>query len=143
MKNNKQYFALVTLGNDTFDVVFPDFDGLVTQGDTYEDAIRNAHEALAFHIEGMREDGLDIPAPSSLADIKNNWWGWADWKDTEYAITVISLIPSSFPRKYTLVMDSQLMARIDRVTKNRSSFINRAVIQYLDQDSQSKKSLRA
>lgn len=132
MAKNTEYIALVTLGERVYNVVFPDFDGLVTQGDTYEEAVRNAHEALAFHIAGMREDGDDIPAPRTLADIKRDWWGWNDWRDTDYAITLVSLIPASFPRKYTLMMDSGLMARIDRVTNNRSAFITRAVADYLD-----------
>ena len=133
----KQYIALVTMGRDVYDVVFPDFDGLVTQGDTYEKAVHNAHEALALHIQGMREDGEKIPEPSSFADIKRNWWGWKDWRGTDYAITLVSLVPASFPRKYTLVMDSDLMGRIDRITNNRSSFIARAVTKYLESDNSS------
>ncbi len=144
MKNNKNYIALVAMNGDTFDVVFPDFDGLVTQGDTYEEAVRNAHEALAFHIDGMKEDELDIPEPSNIKDIKRNWWAWKDWKDTDYAITLVSLIPYSFPRKYTLLMDSQLMARVDKVAKNRSAFITQAVESYLgDNKNQTKELLHA
>ncbi len=143
MKNNKSYIALVAMNGNTYDVVFPDFDGLVTQGDSYDDAVRNAHEALAFHIEGMTEDGLDIPEPSTVTDIKRNWWAWDDWKDTDYAITVVSLIPYSFPRKYTLVMDSQLMARVDKVTKNRSAFIAQAVQSYLGNNNKGEELLQA
>lgn len=132
MAKNKQYIALVALGRDVYDVVFPDFDGLVTQGDTYEDAVRNAHEALAMHIAGMREDGDKIPAPRDLADIKKDWWGWDDWRGTDYAVAMVSVIPAAVPRKYTLSMDARLMARIDAVTHNRSAFILRAVTEYLN-----------
>ena len=46
----------------------PDLPGCVSTGQTREEVMRNIREAIAFHIEGMREDGLDIPAPFSEAD---------------------------------------------------------------------------
>lgn len=49
-----------------YGVSFPDFAGCVTAGKTLEDAKNNAIEALTLHIEGMIEDGEDIPAPSTL-----------------------------------------------------------------------------
>jgi predicted RNase H-like HicB family nuclease len=52
--------------NSDFGVSFPDFPGCVTAGRTLDEAHRLAAEALAFHIEGMTEDGDDIPEPSTL-----------------------------------------------------------------------------
>ncbi|MGX5849879.1 type II toxin-antitoxin system HicB family antitoxin [Mesorhizobium sp. PL10] len=52
-----------------FGVSFPDFPGLVTAGQDLDDARGMAEEALAFHIEGLVEDGEAIPEPSSLAEI--------------------------------------------------------------------------
>jgi predicted RNase H-like HicB family nuclease len=49
-----------------FGVSFPDFPGCVTAGKTLEEARRMAPEALALHIEGMMEDGEDMPTPSTL-----------------------------------------------------------------------------
>jgi predicted RNase H-like HicB family nuclease len=49
-----------------YGVSFPDFPGCITAGKTFEEAHRNAVEALAMHIEGMREDGETIPKPSTL-----------------------------------------------------------------------------
>jgi predicted RNase H-like HicB family nuclease len=48
-----------------YGVSFPDFPGCVTAGVTFEDARRQAGEALALHIDGMIEDGEAIPEPSS------------------------------------------------------------------------------
>jgi predicted RNase H-like HicB family nuclease len=58
-------------GSD-YGVSFPDFPGCVTAGSTLEEARRMAAEALAFHIQGMREDGEKIPGPSSLDDLRND-----------------------------------------------------------------------
>ena len=49
-----------------FGVSFPDFPGCVTAGKTLEEASRMAAEALSLHIEGMMEDGDEIPEPSTL-----------------------------------------------------------------------------
>lgn len=43
-----------------YHVYAPDLPGLHTQGDTLEEAIANAREALELHVEGLREDGRPI-----------------------------------------------------------------------------------
>jgi predicted RNase H-like HicB family nuclease len=58
-------------GSD-YGVSFPDFPGCVTAGSTLEEARRMAAEALAFHMQGMREDGEEIPRPSSLDDLRSD-----------------------------------------------------------------------
>ncbi len=55
--------------NSDYGVSFPDFPGCITAGSTLEEARRMAAEALAFHIEGMREDREEIPEPSTLDDL--------------------------------------------------------------------------
>ena len=42
----------------------PDVLGCVATGDTLEEVEREMLEALAFHLEGMAEDGLPLPEPS-------------------------------------------------------------------------------
>ena len=46
----------------------PDLPGGVSTGATRDDVLHNIREAIAFHIEGMQEDGQQIPAPSTEAD---------------------------------------------------------------------------
>ncbi|MBB5274515.1 putative RNase H-like HicB family nuclease [Rhizobium rosettiformans] len=52
-----------------YGVSFPDFPGIATAGTSLDDARQMAEEALAFHVEGMVEDGEAIPEPSSLEQI--------------------------------------------------------------------------
>jgi len=121
--------------NTAYGVVFPDLPGCFSAGDTYEDAIKNAHEALAFHIAGLKEDGLEIPAPRTLEKIKEEWKDWNEWK-TEYDFVVasIDLMPPYGTEKILVSMDAGLIARIDRVAKNRSEFLASAVERFLDEE---------
>lgn len=56
--------------NSDYGVSFPDFPTCITVGKTIDEAKDLATEALEFHIEGMKEDGLDLPKASKLEDIK-------------------------------------------------------------------------
>ena len=51
---------------------FQDFPGAITAGATLDDAQAMAEEALAFHIDGMTEDGDPIPEPSTLEAVMAN-----------------------------------------------------------------------
>jgi predicted RNase H-like HicB family nuclease len=46
----------------------PDLPGCITTGSTLKETERMMREAIEFHIEGLREDGLPIPEPSTVAD---------------------------------------------------------------------------
>lgn len=47
----------------------PDLAGVVTTGRTKEETQRLIREAIEFHLEGMREDGLEIPEPVASAEV--------------------------------------------------------------------------
>ena len=51
-----------------FSAYVPDLPGCVSTGNTRDECLANIREAIAFHIDGMREDGLPIPMPSCDAD---------------------------------------------------------------------------
>jgi predicted RNase H-like HicB family nuclease len=46
----------------------PDLPGCITTGPTLEETTRSMQEAIDFHIEGLREDGISIPPPTTAAD---------------------------------------------------------------------------
>ncbi len=65
------YIALVHKDAGTsYGVSFPDVPGCVSAGDTFEEALANAAEALAGHLALMAEDGDPIPAPRQFEAIK-------------------------------------------------------------------------
>ena len=45
----------------------PDLPGCIATGSTREEAEHEMHEAIQFHIEGLRLAGLPVPAPTSEA----------------------------------------------------------------------------
>ena len=51
-----------------FSAYSPDLPGCVTTGKTPDETRKNMEEAIEFHLEGLREDGLSVPPPSSIAD---------------------------------------------------------------------------
>ena len=55
-----------------YGVSFPDFPGCITAGKTLEEARRNASAALTLHIEGMLEDGEEIPEASLLDNLSRD-----------------------------------------------------------------------
>lgn len=106
---------------------FPDFPGCVTAGKTLEEARNAAVEALTFHIEGMRDDGDEIPRPSSLDNIMNN-------PDNQEAVVFIVDIPLSVEkvRRINVTLPEDIVYKIDRITKNRSRFLAQAAREKLD-----------
>lgn len=52
-----------------YSVRFPQLDGCFTQGDTLEEAMNNAREAMSLHLYGMEEDGEEIPAPDLMPQV--------------------------------------------------------------------------
>ena len=45
-------------------VTFPDLPGCITEGETIEEALHMAKEALELHLYGLEEDGYPIPQPT-------------------------------------------------------------------------------
>lgn len=114
-------------------VVFPDFPECVSAGKNFDEALKNAHEILADIIEEKKVNGEKIPAPRTLEQIKSEWEDWQEWKDN-YTFTVgyVYYIPEAKPKKYTIMLNSGLVARIDAVCRNRSAFLSKAAEMLLD-----------
>lgn len=61
----EKYLILVEGGPPTnYSAFSPDVLGCVATGDTIEDCVAHMKEALAFHLEGLVEDGESIPEPT-------------------------------------------------------------------------------
>ncbi len=127
-----QYIALLhKTERKGYGVSFPDFPGCVTVGRTVEDALREGAEVLAFHVDGMREDGIKIPKPRTLEAIREAKQDWVEMEDAIVA-TVPLLPPQGRALRVQVTMDERLLARIDAVTKNRSAFLAWAALRVLE-----------
>jgi predicted RNase H-like HicB family nuclease len=47
----------------------PDLPGVIAVGDSRDEVERLIQEAVEFHLEGMRAEGISIPLPSSFAGV--------------------------------------------------------------------------
>ncbi len=63
-----RYAVVIEKGEGNYSAYVPDLPGCVAVGDTIEETQREIQEAIAFHLEGLRADGLPIPEPSSRVD---------------------------------------------------------------------------
>ena len=60
-----RYAIVIENAGSNFSAYVPDLPGCIATGATIEEAEREIREAIEFHLEGMREDGIPIPLPSS------------------------------------------------------------------------------
>ena len=63
-----RYAIVIEKADGNYSAYVPDLPGCVATGATVAEVEAEIREAIAFHIEGLREDGLPIPAPSSQVD---------------------------------------------------------------------------
>ena len=63
-----RYAIVIEQAAGNYSAYVPDLPGCVTTGATLEETERNMQEAITFHLEGMREDGLPIPTPSTVVE---------------------------------------------------------------------------
>ncbi|HXU46329.1 MAG TPA: type II toxin-antitoxin system HicB family antitoxin [Thermoanaerobaculia bacterium] len=64
-----QYAVIIEKGPTSYGAYVPDLPGCIAAGETREEVLRLIQEAIEFHIEGLREDGLPVPAPSSSIEL--------------------------------------------------------------------------
>jgi len=62
-----EYLVILERGSSGYGAYVPDLPGCVAVGQSAEEAATLIREAIEFHIDGLREDGLPIPEPSSTA----------------------------------------------------------------------------
>ena len=61
------YAVIVERADDGgFGAWSPELPGCVATGQSYDECVDNMREAVVFHIDGLREDGLAVPVPSAV-----------------------------------------------------------------------------
>ncbi|MCX6604107.1 MAG: type II toxin-antitoxin system HicB family antitoxin [Acidobacteria bacterium] len=67
MKNHG-YAIVLEKTSSGWSAYVPDLDGCIAAGATQEETRQLIHEAITFHLKGMREDGDPIPEPASIVE---------------------------------------------------------------------------
>jgi predicted RNase H-like HicB family nuclease len=131
------YFGVVHKDKRSdYGVSFPDFPGCVSAGDDLEDAVKQAHEALALHIQGMIEDGEAIPEASKMDDITHEIKPLA-------IVPVVANVPSLRVKRYNIAARDTDMKKIDRFLKShgrkrdRSEFLISSALREIERESRS------
>jgi len=115
------YPALIDKDADSdFGVSFPDFPGCVSAGESVEEAVLGAQEAVAGHVALMLADGDAMPAPSALKEVA------AQKEASTVAVTLIPVVLPGRARRVNVTLDEALLEEIDQISNNRSGFLAEA-----------------
>jgi predicted RNase H-like HicB family nuclease len=49
-----------------YGVTVPDLPGCFSAGNTFDQALEMAKEAILYHVEGLLDDGVSVPPPQSV-----------------------------------------------------------------------------
>lgn len=63
-----RYAIVIEKAEGNFSAYVPDLPGCVATGNDVAEVEAQIREAIAFHLDGLREDGLPIPPPASQVD---------------------------------------------------------------------------
>jgi predicted RNase H-like HicB family nuclease len=117
-----------------YGVSFPDFPGCITAGKAIDEAKDLAYEALLLHLEGMREDGEQLPVPSNLEDIV------ADPENADAVAFLVISVPEAHgkSKRINITMPEETLRRVDAAARrrglSRSSFLTRAAQKVMEQE---------
>jgi len=121
-----RYPIAIEPGDDThaWGVVAPDLPGCFSAGDTLDEAIVNASEAITLWIEAVLDDGGDIPKPSSVSTHRENpefaGWIWALAEvDPAFLEDQTERVNITLPRRVLARLDAKARA----AGESRSGFI--------------------
>ncbi len=64
-----KYTVIYEKGPTSWGAYVPDLPGVIAVGDSRDELERLIQEAVEFHLEGMREEGISIPPPASFAGV--------------------------------------------------------------------------
>ena len=110
-----------------FGVTVPDLPGCFSAGDSFDEALESVQEAIDLHLEGLTEDGADIPVPRPIAEHRAH----ADFADGVWAAVEVDV--SRFDgraEKINITLPRRLLAKIDSYAKahgaSRSGFLAEA-----------------
>jgi len=63
----KKYLIVIEPTETGFSAYSPDLPGCVSTGRTHEELEHNMREAIAFHLDGLREEGQAVPEPHTYS----------------------------------------------------------------------------
>ena len=125
-----KYVVVVHKDADSnYGVTVPDLPGCFSAGNTIDEALINAHEAIECHLQGLLLDNDPIPQPKSIEEHKAN----PDYKDGIWAFVDFDL--SKFTRKakrINITIPEFILTKVDdyigKKGISRSNFLTQAAL---------------
>ena len=120
-----------------YGVVVPDIPGCFSAGETFDEALANAREAVEIHLESLAEHCEPIPQASNIGAFLDDpdYAGWV-WAAVEVDVT--PYLGKS--HKVNVTLPDMLIKRIDETVsrhpdyKSRSGFLAQAALHELSRD---------
>jgi len=129
-----RYPIVIEPGNDShaYGVIVPDLPGCFSAGDTLDEAIANASEAILLHIEGLLEAGQSVPEVNPIEQHRNN----PDYANMLWAIASVDMAKiDERSKRINITMPERIVAMVDTAAKqageSRSGFSARAAMERL------------
>ena len=63
-----KYLVVIEQGPSSYGAYVPDLPGCIAVGETRDETIELIHEAIEFHLEGIKQEGLSVPQPHSSSE---------------------------------------------------------------------------
>ena len=128
----KFVLAIQTDAGKAYGVTVPDLAGCFSSGDSLEEALENAAEAIDAHVELLAESGQELVPVKSLTEHKSN----PDYQGADWVIIDVPVEKYYGPsEKINITVPPIALRRIDRFTKqineNRSAFFVKAAERYM------------
>tara|TARA_R110001583_G_C5501959_1_gene395842 strand:- start:32 stop:436 length:405 start_codon:yes stop_codon:yes gene_type:complete len=125
----KYPIVLHTDNRVSYGVTVPDVPGCFSAGDTFDEALEMAEEAIFSHLELLLEDGEDIPTASLISVHKDN----PNYADGVWAVVNVDITPLlGKSEKINVTLPHLLITKIDKMVaanpkyKSRSGFLAEA-----------------
>jgi len=64
-----KYSVIIEKGKDGYGAYVPDLPGCAAAGESKEEVVKLIQEAIEFHIDGLKEEGQEVPAPSTSIEV--------------------------------------------------------------------------
>ena len=64
-----KYAVVIEKGPTSFGAYVPALPGCVAVGETRDEAVQLIHDAIELHLQGMKEQGEELPPPASSVEV--------------------------------------------------------------------------
>ena len=64
----KKFLIVIEKAENNYSAYSPDLPGCIATGSTVEETGKSMYEAIEFHLQGLKEDTIPVPASSSIAE---------------------------------------------------------------------------